>query len=354
MPNFKQTFAELFAERFAVQIFFFNRKFTDMTNTTLKKISEILGLSISTVSRALKDHPDISDRTKQRVTELATTLDYEPNANAVHLRTSKSNLFGLIVPSVSNFFYDSFIAAIEEECRKNNYSLMILQSGDNVSVETENIKLCRQNRVSGIFACLTKETVNIEPFLKLKDLDIPVIFFDNVPEDTNCNKVCVADAASAVIAANLLSEKKKKKILALFGNPHLSITKKRLDAFTKATGKKSKLIIAHADNPEEARKITNDMLQQKPDAVFCMSDEILTGAMKALQMNNLKVPDDIAVIAISNGFIPKLYYPEITYVETSGYKLGKLAFSGMMAIIAGSSYTQELVIESILVNGGSV
>ena len=325
-----------------------------MNNTTLKKISEILGLSISTVSRALKNHPDISDRTKQRVTELATTLDYEPNANAVHLRTSKSNLFGLIVPSVSNFFYDSFIAAIEEECRRNNYSLMILQSGNSAMVEAENIKLCKQNRVSGVFACLTKETSNIEPFFKLKDLDIPVVFFDIVPEDANCNKVCVADAASAGIAADLLLQKKKKKILALFGNPNLSITKRRLDAFTKTIGKKANLTVKHADNSEEAQDITNDLLKQKPDAVFCMRDEILAGTMKAVQMSGLKIPGDIAVIAISNGFIPKLYFPEITYVETSGYKLGKLAFSGMMASIAGSAYTQELVIESILVNGGSV
>src|SRR5438132_1127583 len=106
-----------------------------MITATLKKISQMLGLSISTVSRALKDHPDISEKTKQRVTELANALDYEPNANAIHLRTSKNNLFGLIVPSVSNFFYDSFIGAVEEECRKNNYSLLILQSGDDAAVE---------------------------------------------------------------------------------------------------------------------------------------------------------------------------------------------------------------------------
>ena len=92
----------------------------------------MLGLSISTVSRALKDHPDISDKTKLRVKELANALDYEPNANAINLRTSKNNLFGLIVPSISNFFYDSFIAAVEEECRKKNYSMLILQSGDDV------------------------------------------------------------------------------------------------------------------------------------------------------------------------------------------------------------------------------
>jgi LacI family transcriptional regulator len=325
-----------------------------MNNTTLKKISEALGISISTVSRALKNHPDISEKTKLRVTELANALDYEPNASAIQLRTNKSNLFGLIVPSISNFFYDSFIASVEEESRRNNYSLMILQSGDDPSIELENLKLCRQNRVSGVFACISSQTTNIEPFLKLKDLDIPVIFFDKVPEVNNCNKVCVGDTASAIIAANAILEKKKKMVLALFGNSQMSITKKRKDAFITTTEKKIKLLIQHANNSKEAEDITTVMLKEKPDTVFCMSDEILIGAMKAIQKAQLQVPQDIAVIGISNGYIPKLYYPEITYVETSGYKLGKLAFSSMMACLAGSTFIQELTIESLLVEGGSL
>ncbi len=325
-----------------------------MNNTTLKKISEALGLSISTVSRALKNHPDISEKTKQRVTELANALDYEPNTNAIQLRTNKRNIFGLIVPTISNFFNDSFIASVEEESRKNNYSLIILQSGDDPAIELENLKLCRQNRISGLFISLTSQTGNMDPFNKLQDQDIPIVFFDRVPEESNCNKVCVADTASATIAANTILEKKKKKVLALYGNSHLSITKKRKDAFTKATDKKIKVLSHHANNSLEAEEITTKMLKGKPDTVFCMSDELLTGAMKAIQKANLKIPDDIAVITISNGYIPKLYYPEITYVETSGFKLGKLAFSSMMACIAGSTFIQELTIESLLVQGGSI
>lgn len=314
----------------------------------------MLGISISTVSRALKDHPDISDKTKQRVTELALALDYEPNANAINLRSSKNNLFGLIVPTISNFFYDSFIAAVEEECRRNNYSMMILQSGDDPVVEQENIKLCRQNRIGGLFACITSQTSNFEPFFKLHNIDVPVIFFDKVPDDSRANRVCVADAASATIAANTILEKKKKKVLALFGNQNLSITKKRLEAFQKTTGKKTKLIIEHVNNAEEAQQATSLALRENPDTIFCMSDEILTGSMKAIQQAGLSIPGDIAVIAISNGFIPKLYFPEITYVETSGYKLGKLAFSSMMACLGGSTFLQELTIECLLVEGGSI
>lgn len=325
-----------------------------MNNATLKKLSEMLGLSISTVSRALKDHPDISDKTKLRVKELANALDYEPNANAINLRTSKNNLFGLIVPSISNFFYDSFIAAVEEECRKKNYSMLILQSGDDVFSEQESIKLCRQNRVAGLFACITSATIDIELYKKLQNADVPVVFFDKVPEDENVTKVCMADAASAIIAANTILQKKKKKVLALFGNRGLSITKKREDAFQKIIDGKIATIIHHAGNSEDARQATADSLKEKPDAVFCMSDEILAGAMKAIQEARLKVPGDISVIAISNGYIPKLYYPEITYVETSGYKLGKLAFESMMSCIAGTNTSKEFTVESILVEGGSI
>jgi LacI family transcriptional regulator len=328
-----------------------------MNNTTLKKISEILGLSISTISRALKDHPDISEKTKQRVVELATTLDYEPNANAINLRTSNSKLFGLIVPSISNTFYNSFISAVEEESRKAGYSLMILQSGDDPAIELTNLKLCRQNRVTGLFVCISPDTTNVDAFLKLKEINVPVIFFDKVPDNNSCHKVCVADVASATIAANTIMAKGKKNILALFGNDNLLITKRRLSAFKQTvenSDKKIKLVTDTAVSTAQAEEVTAKHLKEKPDTIFCMSDEILMGVMKALQKNRLRVPDDISIIAISNGSIPGLYHPEITYVETSGGKLGKLAFSRMMICLAGSTFVQDLTIESVLVEGGSI
>lgn len=320
----------------------------------MKKLSEMLGLSISTVSRALKDHPDISDKTKLRVRELANALDYEPNTNAIQLRTSKNNLFGLIVPFISNFFYDSFIASVEEECRKNNYSMLILQSGDDTAAEQESIKLCRQNRVAGLFACLTADTTDIESYKKLQNAGVPVIFFDKVPDDTTVIKVCMADAASATIAAVTILEKQKKKVLALFGNTGLSITKKREEAFEKTIDGRIPTIIHHAGSSEEARQLTAAALKENPDTVFCMSDEILAGTMKAIQEAGLKIPADIAVIAISNGYLPKLYHPDITYVETSGHKLGKLAFESMMACMNGTATGKEVILDSVLVPGGSI
>lgn len=253
------------------------------SNTTLKKIAESLGISISTVSRALKNHPDISQKTKTRVRELAETLDYEPNANAVNLRSSKSNLFGLMVPGISNFFYDAFIGAVEEECRRTGYSLMVLQSGDDSLNELENLKLCRQNRVSGLFVCLSRDTTNMDPFLRLRHHDIPVIFFDKVPEIANTNRVCVADEEAARLAARTLLDKKKKNILALFGSPQLLITQKRRHSFEETIGAQARVTYHNAGNQEQAYAIAEAELQGKYDAVFCMSDEILTGVMKVVQ-----------------------------------------------------------------------
>ena len=327
-----------------------------MTQITLKYISEILGISISTVSRALKNHPDISVKTKTKVNELAATLEYEPNANAIHLRTQKNNLFGIIIPELSNYFYHSFIATVELESKKNNFSVMIFQSNNNEDTERDNIKICRQNRVSGLFACSTS-VENLKWYQKLKEHDIPVVFFDKVPEDAQQHKICVADTEAAAIAARRLISADKKNILAFFGDPAMLLTKLRWHAFEAAVKEKDpevKLHCVFANNANEAESICNEALKKENDAVFCMSDELLTGVLKSMQRKGIHYPTDVALLAISNGFIPKLFYPEITYVETSGAELGILAFNHMMDCIAGNNSPKSLMTSARLIEGGSV
>lgn len=330
-----------------------------MQATTLRKLSELLGISISTVSRALKNHPDVSQKTKERVWELSQMMDYEPNSYAINLRTNNSHVLGVIVPEISNYFYDSLISSIEEQARQNGYSLLILQSGDDPQVELANLKLCKQNRVAGIFISVTKLTKDVSKFLKVAEDGIPLIFLDKVPLEKNCNKICMDDAEAATIAADALWRQDKKNILAIFGNKEMSITKERRIAFAdffKGKDKTVKVNMIEANNPVEAyqKTIRAYSLVKKPDAVFCMSDEILTGVMKGLIKLQIKYPSETGIIAISNGLIPKMYYPEITYVETSGNKLGKLAYTRMMASLAGSSFIQNLKVEALLVEGASL
>ena len=325
---------------------------------TLKRIAQVLGLSISTVSRALKNHPDISAHTKKRVHELADTLDYEPNMNAISLRSKNNKVFGLIVPTISGFFYDSFISAIEQECRVKQYALMILQSSNDVEIEKSNIVICRQNRVSGLFVCLATHTTDFSVFEKFKGQNIPLVFFDKVPEASDYNKVCIADIEAATLAANALKTKNKKNILAIFGDKSLLISKTRQLAFADAMLQQTDVTIhsEYCGSAEAAKKTTHAYFskKKKPDAVFCMSDEILIGVMKSLQVLNIAVPLQTGVIALSDGMLPTLYNPEITYIETSGYKLGKLAFSKMINCVAGDTSTDQLYTTSYLVKGGSI
>lgn len=330
-----------------------------MQQSTLKKLSEILGISISTVSRALKDHPDISVATKTRVKELAIAMEYEPNAYAVQLRTRQSNVLGILVPSVTNYFYDSFIAAVEEEARANGYSVLIMQSVDSAVVEATSLQIFRKNMVMGLFASVTVETDDLSQFDKMEYMDVPVVFIDRVPEETGYYKVSMADEEAAKLAAEAIIEKKKTNVLALFGHPHLNLSKTREKAFVNTfltQSPQTTIKIYYPENPITSREVTIASLNSKqlPDVIFCMGDLILIGVMKAIHELNLKVPDDVAVIGISNGFIPTLYNPVITYVETSGYKLGKLAFKQMLGRLKNEPVVENVCVESMLVKGGSL
>ena len=263
-----------------------------VATTTLKKISEMLSISISTVSRALKNHPDISEKTKQKVNDLATMLDYEPNPHAIQLSSKTSNVLGLIVPKVSDLFYTSFIDAVEEDSRKNGYSLIILKTDNDAEVEVNHVKFCKKQRVAGLFASVTPDTVNLDVFERLKEVEIPVIFYDRVPSTDKFIRACFADRTAAILAAETILKKKKKKVLAIFGDTHISITQQRMQAFKeifKQQKVSNRLAIKHANNYLESNEVVLAHFNsgEIPDTVFCMSDEILVGAMKALQILNL-------------------------------------------------------------------
>jgi LacI family transcriptional regulator len=328
--------------------------------STLKNLAQKLGLSVSTVSRALKDHPDISPATRLRVKELAELTEYEPNTFAVNLRTNKSKILGVIVPRFQNLFYEYFIAALDEEASRRGYSLLVLQSGESAETELKNLAIMKMNRVDGLFISVTENANDIKHFLKLSEAGIPIIFFDRVPQFEACDKICFDDADAAALAAKQLIASGRKNILCLFwGSRSLSINQKRAAAFkaefdTHSPG--TVLDIHFETNLAAVEQITLQALsaENRPDAVFCNGDNILIAAMKAIRAKQLAIPGDIGIITISNGFIPTLYNPAITFVETNGSGLGKLAFTRLMEIFDGKTFVRELKIEPTVTAGGSL
>jgi LacI family transcriptional regulator len=213
--------------------------------------------------------------------------------------------------------------------------------------------------VSGVFACLSSSAENIEVYQKMNDRDIPVVFFDIVPKDNKFTKVRMADERCAIMAAENIIKRNAKKVLAIFGDENLSITQKRKAAFQKFMqdfAPKIHCSYTNAASTKEAEEVMKKITHktQKIDTVFCMTDEILIGVMRTIQELELKIPTDIGVISISNGFIPNLYYPRISYVETSGHELGKLAFVQMMANMKGGKTLTELTVEAKFIAGGSM
>jgi LacI family transcriptional regulator len=229
-----------------------------------------------------------------------------------------------------------------------------------MTTELENLKVCRMNRVAAVFISISPLTKDIKSFIKLREDNTPVIFFDRVPEYEACDKVRINDEEAATIAAERIIKSGYKKVLAIFGNPELSITRNREKTFIKILEHKiqaKNFFNSHATSALEAQEQTTAFLKSKnkPEVIFCMSDEVLTGVMKSIQKLKLRIPEDIAVISISNdSFIPSLFEPEISYIETSGYQLGKLTFKRMLDYLSGKTFIQEVLLPPRLVEGGSI
>jgi LacI family transcriptional regulator, galactose operon repressor len=328
--------------------------------TTLKKISEKMGVSISTVSRALQDHPDISRATREKIKRMAEMMHYEPNTFATSLRTNETKMLGVIVPIITNFFYEAFVAGIEEEARKNGYSLLVLQSGENVNTELKNLEIMRKNRVDGIFVTLTCNTKDIGYFKKVEELGIPVIFADNVPDYEACNRVRFDDEAAAIAAAKAIIDKKKKYVLGLFySSEQVSVSRKRLESFNnyfREHAPDTLLEIHFHKEIDEGNAIVSKAIHKThpPDTIFCIGDNSLVGSMIAIQNAGLHIPEDISIISISNGLIPRLYRPKITYIKTSGRELAQLAFSRLMEIFKGRTFAREQLLPVSLIMGESL
>ena len=301
-----------------------------MKRTTIKDIATLAGVSISTVSRALKNHPDISLSLREKIQLLADELHYHPNLTAVQLRKQKSHIIGLILPEVHMFFLPSVIKGISEVIQKSNYKLLVLQSNDDYEQEIENVRICYENGVDGLLIALGNQTVKLDHLDDMKEADIPVVLFDKVLNNNYFDEIIIDDAKATQVCVNYLISTGCRRIMGIFGNINLMITSKRLEGFNELIQSKAELNIAaechFVTNTFEAWSYVNQAYATfKPDGIFAMSDEILAGVIPALKKLKVAIPDECSVIGISDGFLPKILDPEVTYLHHDGFNLGNMA-----------------------------
>ena len=307
-----------------------------MKPVTLKQIAEQLNISVTTVSKALKDYPDISKKTKGLVKELAKTLNYKPNSFAVNLRNKESKTIGLIIPEIVHHFFSSVIKGIVEQAEKKGFLVIILQSNESFELEKKQIDLLLSQRVDGILISLANGTAQFNHINEVIAQEKPIVMFDKIAKIVKCSKVIINDRQAAYKATQHLIDIGCKRI-AHFRGPLLP--QNSIDRFL---GYKKALLdnnlpydaslvyicecgdTSFEDGKNSAKQLLQD--HKDVDGIFINTDLVAIGAISEFNRLGVKIPEDIAIVGFSNWFMSSVISPTLSTIDQPGYKMGKTAF----------------------------
>ncbi|HJW30092.1 MAG TPA: LacI family DNA-binding transcriptional regulator, partial [Saprospiraceae bacterium] len=275
--------------------------------TTIKDLAKLLSLSPSTISRALNDHPDISDRVKDRVKSAASRFNYMPNLHARYFRKKHTGLIAVVLPELHRFFIPDLLKGIETEIEDKDFSLIIFQSHNSYKREIEIIKHCLSWVVEGVLISLADETTNLSHLDMLKDAGIHAVMMDRALDSDFFPSVTIDDELTAYRATHELIKAGRKKIVGLFAAPGLNITANRVDGFRKAIkemgiSKSGEIFLQESDSITPLQDMTRFLREKQDfDGIFAMSDELLSYAMREINANPTFYRGDIGKILISDG-----------------------------------------------------
>lgn len=300
--------------------------------TTLKEIAETLNLSISTVSRAINDHPDISEGTKEKVKALANELNYIPNIFAKGFRTHKTNIIGVIVPNITHYFTTTLIRGILEEASFQGYRVIVSESNNDVKKQTEMLNTMIQFGVDGVLMSLSKMTRDIDSILNIMNT-LPLILFDKASNKIPCTQVVINEEEAAYNAVEHLINIGKKRIAIIKESEYSYNSEKRFSGYLRALNEHNipideKIILTVDDiSLTQGKQMTNVLmsLKQKPDAIFAITDSAAIGVIKTLKKYKIKIPDEIAIVGFSNSTHSTIIEPQLTTVDQPGQRIGSTA-----------------------------
>jgi LacI family transcriptional regulator len=329
-----------------------------MKEVTLKQIASILGISITTVSKALKNYPDVSPKTKKAVIELADKLHFKPNSFAVNLRTKESKIIGLIIPEIVHHFFSSVINGIIEKAEKEGYLVITLQSNESEELEQKQIDLLLDKRVDGILISLSNNTKDLSYLQKIIDHKTPLVLFDKINKLIDCSKVIIDDRGAAYSAVLHLINSGCKKIAHFRGplNPQNSID--RFLGYKKAlndnnlTFNKSLVYtcknVTFEEGYEFAKKIHTENIDI--DGIFAITDLVAIGAITYFKEVGIKIPEQISIIGFSNWFMASIITPSLTTIDQPGYKMGKSALKLLLKEIKTSKKNKIIKHKTIILS----
>ena len=299
-------------------------------NVTLKELAKSLDLSISTVSRALNNHPDISTETKDRVQKLAEKSNYVPNVFASGFRSHRSHILGVIVPNLSHYFTTTILKGVLEEAENLGYRVIISESKNDEKKQAEMLSTMIQFGVDGVLLSLSRKTKSVDGILKVLSR-FPLVMFDKVSDKIPCTQVVINEEEAAFNAVEHLINTGKRRIAIIKETEGSFNSEKRYEGYLRALKEHNlpideKIILSTEDiSLAKGRMMANVLLslKKRPDAIFAITDSAAIGVIKALNKFKIQVPEEIAVVGFSNSASSTIISPSLTTVDQPGNKIGK-------------------------------
>jgi LacI family transcriptional regulator len=328
-----------------------------MSRATIVDIAKALNISPSTVSRALRDHPDISNVTKSRVLETAERLDYFPDSLAQGLKKRQTNTIGIIVPEIKHHFFSFAISGIEEVAYNSDYTIMVCQSNEDDNRERLNLRALVSNRIAGLLVSISQKTKDISHFNILHKRRIPVVFFDRCNDQITQSRVIVDDYQGAFHAVSHLIQRGYKRIAHITGPDFISISKDRNQGYKDALRKyghtvEERYIIKGGMQQDDGTRAIKKLLtlNPRPDAVFTVNDPVAIGVFIVLKQHGINIPGEMALVGFSNNPISELLEPALTTVEQPAYEIGKSAATILLDRINSGDLEREPVVKVLKTN----
>lgn len=323
---------------------------------TIKEIAQRLSISISTVSRALHDHPSIGLRTKMQVKKLAEELNYVPNQTAIFFKQRRTFTIGVVLPNLREEYFSLAISGIEETAFDNNYIALIGQSHDAFERENKIVDTMKKHRVDGLLVSVSKETTSLAHFEELQQYNIPVVFFDRVPDAPDIHSVWCSLYHSSVAAIDFLAKKGHKRIGYIQGPATLTIKNERLQGYQFGL-QKNKLaedpaLIVSSDlstigNQQALDKLL--ALKNRPTAIIAFNDYVALDAMQHARSKKLRINKDISFVSYAN--LPVTHYletPPLASVEQFPFEQGVRATEMLLKLIESKSEDETVPYENVV------
>lgn len=300
---------------------------------TLKQIARELDVSISTVSKSLRNSPEIGEETRLKVQAFAKFYNYKPNNIALSLKNRKTKAIGIIIPEIVHHFFSTVINGVEQVANEHGYSVIICLSDDSFDKEVLNMEMLANGSIDGFIMSLSKETQLKGDFHHITEVinqGMPVVMFDRVTNEILCDKVIIDDKSAAYEAVQSLIDKGKKKIALVTTVDYVSVGKLRTDGYIKALLDNDipfdENLIIKIEDVDTCGIIIAKLLEDKAiDAVFAVNELFAVTCIKTANKMGLKVPEDLSIIAFTDGIISKYSTPTITTVSQNGIKMGNKA-----------------------------